>query len=139
MEDRDRFGQRDRQVEEQRALAGLLDGFDPKLVLAFGGGVRLGGIQVGGFAAAARRPAQRGTVGRLALADEKIVRIALDRVAVIEAEGLRAGAPPAAGWLCPALAGLDVIAGRILGRAAVDLLPDVIQVVSLAQRRDNRH
>ena len=52
---------------------------------------------------------------------------------------LGAGAPPAAGRLSPALAGLDVIAGRVLGRAAVHLLPDVVKVIALAQGRDNRH
>ena len=41
-----RLGQRDRQVEEQRALPGLLDGLGPQLALAFGGGVRLGGQQL---------------------------------------------------------------------------------------------
>ena len=79
VEDRDGFGQRDRQVEEQRALPGLLDGFGPQLAAAFGGGVRLGGqqrsVQVGGFPAAARwsaeRPCRRGpcvrrTAGRRA-------------------------------------------------------------------------
>jgi len=45
VEDRDRFGQRQGQVEEQRALPGQAAGFDPQLVPAFGGGVRLGGQQ----------------------------------------------------------------------------------------------
>jgi hypothetical protein len=61
VEDRDRLGQRNRQVEEERALAGLLDGLGPELAFAFGGGVRLGGqqlrVQVGGFAAITWRPA----------------------------------------------------------------------------------
>ena len=47
MEDRDRLGQRQGQVEVQRALPGLAGGFDPQLVLALGGGVRLGGQQAG--------------------------------------------------------------------------------------------
>jgi Flavodoxin domain len=45
----------------------------------------------------------------------------------------------AAGRLPAGLAGLDVIAGRVLGPAAVDLLPDVVKVVALGQRRDDRH
>ena len=45
----------------------------------------------------------------------------------------------AARWLAAALAGLDVIPGRVLGRTAVDLLPDVVQVVTLTQGRNNRH
>ena len=143
MEDRDRLGQRHGQVEEQRALPGLLDGLGPELALAFGGGVRLGGqqlrVQVGGFAAVARRPAQLGAVGGLALAEQQVIRLALDPLAGLEAEGLRAGAPPAAGRFSPALAGLDVVAGRVLGRAAVHLLPDVVKVIALAQRRDNCH
>jgi len=42
VEDRDRLRQRDRQVEKQRALPGLADGFGPQFALAFGGGVRFG-------------------------------------------------------------------------------------------------
>jgi len=143
VEDRDGLGQRDRQVEEQRALPGLPGGFDPQLMLAPGGGVRLGGqqlrVQVGGLAAAIGRPAQRGAVGSLALAEEQVVRLALDPLAGLEAERFRAGAPPAARRLSSAFTGLDVVAGRVLGRAAVDLLPDVLKVIALAQRRDDRH
>ena len=83
VEDRDGLGQRDGQVEEQRALPGLLDGLGPQFALAFGGGVRLGGqqlgVQVGGFAAVARGPAQLGAVGGFALAEQQVVRLALDR------------------------------------------------------------
>ena len=43
VEDRDRLGQRQGQVEEEGTLAGLLDRLGPQLALAFGGGVRLGG------------------------------------------------------------------------------------------------
>ena len=143
VEDRDGLGQRECQVEEQGALPGLPGGFDPQFVLASGGGVRLGGqqagVQVGGFAAAVGGPAQRGAVGGLALAEQQVVGLALDCLAGLEAEGFRAGAPPAAGRLAAAFAGLDVVAGRVLGRAAVDLLPDVVKVVTLAQRRDDRH
>ena len=143
MEDRDALGQGQGQVEEQRALPGLLDGLGAQLALALGGGVRLGGqqqlVQVGGFPAAIRVPAELGAVGGLALAEQQVVRFALDPLARLETESLRARAPPATGRLSPALARLDVVAGRVLGRAAVDLLPDVLQVVSLAQRRDNRH
>ena len=142
VEDRDALGQRQGQVEEQRALPGLADSLGPELALAFGGGVRLGGqqrgVQVGGLAAAARRPAQLGAVGGFALAEQQVIRFALDPLAGLEAERLGAGAPPAAGRLSAALAGLDVVAGRVLGRAAVDLLPDVVKVIALAQGRDNR-
>jgi hypothetical protein len=141
VEDRDRFRQRAGQVEEQRALAGLADGLGAELALAFGGGVRLGGqqrlINIGGLAAAAGRPAQRGAVRGLALAEQQIVRFALDPLAVPEAERFRAGTPPAAGRLSPALAGLDVVAGRVLDRAAVRVLPDVVKVIALAERSDN--
>src|SRR4249919_1508988 len=123
-------------------MAGLFGGFDPEFAAAFGGGVRFGGQQPGvhvrDLPAAIRRPAQRGAVGGFALAEEQVVGFALDRLAVLETKGPGAGAPPATGWLAAGLAGLDVIAGRVLGRSAVDLLPDVVKVVSLAQRRDNR-
>jgi hypothetical protein len=36
------LGQRDRQVEVQRALPGLPGSFDPQLAFAFGFGVRFG-------------------------------------------------------------------------------------------------
>ena len=62
-----------------------------------------------------------------------------DPLAGLETERLGTGTPPAARRLSPALAGLDVVAGRVLGRAAVDLLPDVVKVIALAQRRDNCH
>ena len=41
-------------------------------------------------------------------------------------------------WLAAVFAGLDVVAGRVLRGAAVDVLPDVVKVVALAQRRDYR-
>jgi len=62
VEERDRLGQRNRQVEEQRTLAGLPGGLDPQFAATLGGGMRLGGqqlrVQVSGFAAVSRRPAQ---------------------------------------------------------------------------------
>jgi hypothetical protein len=143
VEDRDRLGERNRQVEEERALPGLSDRFGPQLAHAFGGGVRLGcqqlSVQVGGFAAAARGPTELGAVGGFALAEQQVVRLALDRLAELEAEGLGSWAPPPAGWLSAALASLDVVAGRVLGRTAVNLFPDVVKVIALAQRRDNCH
>ena len=143
VEDRDRLGERNRQVEEERALPSLLDRLGPQLALAFGGGVRLGGqqlrVQVGGFAAITRRPAQLGAIGGFALAEQQLIRLTLDHLARLQAKSPRARAPPAARRFSPALAGLDVIAGRVLGRAAVNLLPDVVKVITLAQRRHNCH
>jgi hypothetical protein len=82
--------------------------------------VRLGGQQPGvqsrGFAAAVWAPAQRGAVGGLALAEQQVVGLALDPLAGLEAERLGAGAPPAAGRLAAGFAGLDVVAGCVLGR-----------------------
>ncbi len=66
------------------------------------------------------------------------IRPTLDRLARLKPKRFRARAPPPARRLSPALAGLDVIPGRILRRAAVNLRPDVVQVVALAQRRDDR-
>jgi hypothetical protein len=133
----------DGQVEEEGALAGLLDGLGAELTFALGGGVRLGRqqqlVHVGSFAPAIRAPAELGAVGSLALAKQQVVRLSLDPLAGLEAEGLGAGSPPAARRLSPALASLDVVTGGVFGRAAVDVLPDVLQVVALTQRRDNRH
>jgi hypothetical protein len=105
VEDRDALGQRQGQVEEQRALPGLLDRLGAKLALGFGGGMRLGGqqlgVQVGGFPAVSRSPAQPGAVWGFALAEQQIIRLALDPLAMLESKGFRAGAPPAAGRLSP--------------------------------------
>ena len=57
----------------------------------------------------------------------------------LEAERSGAGAPSAAGRLSSGFAGLDVVAGRVFGWAAVDLLPDVVEVVALGQGRDDGH
>jgi hypothetical protein len=141
VEDRDRLRQRDRQVEEERALTGLAGGLQAEFALAFGGCVRFGGqqagVNLGGFPAASRRPAELGAVGGFALSEQQVVRLPLDQLAWMEAEGLRAGAPPSAGWFSARLAGLDVVVGRVLGDVAVDLLPDVVEVVTLAQGGDN--
>jgi hypothetical protein len=143
VEDRDGLGKRDRQVEEEGALAGLLGGFDPQFALAVGGGVRFGSqqpsVHVRDLPAAVRRSAQRGAIRGFSLAEEEVVGLALDCLAVLQAESLGAWAPPAARRLPAGLAGLDVVAGSVLGRAAVDLLPDVVKVVALTQGRDNRH
>ena len=64
--------------------------------------------------------AELGAVRGFALVEQQVVRFTFDRLAGLEAEGSGAWAPPAARRLSPALAGLDVIAGRVLGRAAVD-------------------
>src|SRR5436190_8047300 len=134
MEDRDRLGQRDRQVEEQRALARLLDGLGPQFAFALGSSLRLRsqelGVQVGGFTAITRRPAQPGAVRGFTLAEQQIVRFTLDRLTMLEPERSGTGTPPAAGRLSPALAGLDVITGRVLDRTAIHLLPDVLQVIA---------
>src|SRR5712691_3931452 len=73
----------------------------------------------------------------LTLAEQKIVRLTLNPLTVLETERPGTGSPPPAGRLSPALAGLEVIAGRVLGRAAVHVLPDVVQVIALAQSRAN--
>ena len=143
VEDRDALGERQGQVEEQGTLAGLAGGLGAELALAFGGGVRLGGEQrlvyLRGLAAAGGRPAQRGAVGGLTLAEEKVIRLTLNPPTFLEAEGLRARAPPAARRLPAALAGLQVVAGRVFRRAAVHVCPDVVQVIAFAQGRDNCH
>jgi hypothetical protein len=105
--------------------------------------VRLGGqqlrVKVGGLAAVARRAAELGAVGSFTLAEQQVIRFALDPLAIVEAQRFGAGAPPASRRFTSALAGLDVIAGRVLDRAAVHLFPDVVKVIALAQRRHNRH
>jgi hypothetical protein len=136
VEDRDRLRQGEGQVEIQGALPGLAYGLDPELALALSGRVRLGGqelgVDVGGFAATARGPAQRGAVWSFALAEQQVIRFPFDCVAVLEAERLGAWSPPAARWLAAVLAGLDVVASGVLGQAGVYLSPDVVQVIALA-------
>src|SRR6185312_15560348 len=88
--------------------------------------------------ASVRRSSQLGAVRGLAFAEQQLIRLALDHLARLQAKSPRAGTPPAARWFSPALTGLDVVTGRVLGRAAVDLLPDVVKVIALAQGGDNR-
>jgi hypothetical protein len=94
-------------------LAGLLGGFDPQFAAALGGGVRLGGqqlrVQVGGLAAVAGWAAELGAVRSLTLAEQQVIRFALDPLAMVEAQRFGAGAPPAARRFTSGLAGLDVI------------------------------
>src|SRR6185437_8769424 len=102
MEDGNALGERNRQVEEQWALPGVLDGLGAEFALAFGGGVRLGGqqfrVQISRLAAVSGRLSQRGAVGCLSLAEQQIVGLAVDPLAGLEAEGLRARTAPPAGW-----------------------------------------
>ena len=117
-------------------------GFDPELARAFGRGVRFGcqqlGVQVRGFLTAAGRLAKLGAVWGLAFAEQQVIWAPVHDLTVFEAKSLGIWAPPAAWRFAAALAGLDVVPGRILGRTAVDLTPAVLQVVSLAQGHDNR-
>ena len=142
VEDRDRLRQRQGQVEEQRALPRLPGRLQPQHALALAGGVRLGGqqpgVDAGGFPAVARGPAQRRAVGGLPLAEQQVIRLPLDHLTRLKAQGLRTRPPPAARRLPAALAGLQVIPGRIPRQVTVDLAPDVVQVIALAQGRDNR-
>jgi hypothetical protein len=119
VEDRDRLGQRQGQVEEQRALPGFPDCLGAEFALALGGSVRLRGqqrsIQVSGFPAAVRGAAKLSAVGGFALAEQQVIWLAFDALAGLEAERPGAGAAPAARWFSPALAGLEVVAGRVLG------------------------
>ena len=111
---------------KKRALAGLLRGFDPQFVLAVGGGVRLGGqqlrVKVRGFAAVAGGPTQRGAVRGFAFAEQQVVGLSLDPLAMVEAKSLGAGTPPASRRFTAAFAGLDAVIGgvSVLRRAVVD-------------------
>jgi len=71
------------------ALSGLPDGFHPQLGPASGGGVRLGGqqprVDVGGFPATARPLAQLGAIRGLALAEQQVIRAAVDHLARLQA------------------------------------------------------
>ena len=111
VEDRDGLRKGQGQVEEQRALPRLARCLGAKLALAFRCSLRLGGqqacIDAGRFLAAAGRAAQGSAVGGLALAEQEVVRLALDLLARGEAERLRARAPPAARRLAALLAWLE--------------------------------
>ena len=52
-------------------------------------------------------------------------------------ELLGARALPPAGRLAAGFSGADVVACGVLGQARIDLLPDVVQVITLAQDRDD--
>src|SRR5262249_3312011 len=106
------------QIEVERALPGLLGRLDPQLPLALGGGVRLSrqqlGVDAGGLAPAARRPAERSPIGCLPLPEQPVIRLALHHLARLEAERLHARAPPPARRLAPVLAGLEVVPSPLL-------------------------
>jgi hypothetical protein len=110
---------------------------------ALGGGVRLGSqqrrVQLRRLPSATRWPAQLGAVRSFALAEQELIRSALHYLAKLQPQRPGACAPPAARRLSPGLAGLEVVPGRVLGRAAVHLLPDVLQVIPLAEGRHDRH
>src|SRR4029077_6705111 len=90
-------------------------------------------------AAVAGGPSQRGAVRGFAFAEQQVVGLSLDPLAMVEAKSLGAGTPPASRRFTAAFAGLDVVTGGVLRRAVVDVFPDVLQVVTLAQRRYTRH
>ena len=141
VEERDGLRQRQGQVEEQRALPRLAARAGAQFPLPLRRGLRLGGQQPGvdlsGLRVAARRSAKRRAIGRFPLAEQQVVRLTLDLLAWGEAERLSGGAPPPSRRLAALLARLDVIIGWVQGQGRVDLLPDVVQVVALAQRADN--
>jgi hypothetical protein len=142
VEDGDRLRQRQGEVEEERALAGLAGGPQAQLTLAVGSGARFGcqqlGVDVGSLLGACWRPSELHAIGGLSLAEEEVVGLAFYEPAWFEAEGLGGGTPPTAGRLSPGLGGLEVVASGILSGTAVDLLPDVVKVVALGESRDDR-
>ena len=87
------------------------------------------------YAPGGRLPTERSLANEFGVT-RTMVRHAL---AVLEAEGPGAWTPPATGRFTAGFAGLDVVPGRVLGRVAVDLPPDVFQVVAFAQGRHHRH
>jgi hypothetical protein len=92
-------------------LACLLGGLDPQFAAALGGGVRLGGqrlrVQDGGLAAVARRAAELGAVRSSTLAEQQVIRFALDPLTIVEAQRFGTGAPPATRRFTSALAPRD--------------------------------
>jgi hypothetical protein len=141
VEDRNRLRQGQGQVEEQGALPGFAGRLEPEFTLAFRGGLRLGsqqtGVQVGCLLAAGGRTAQGRTVRSFSLTEQELVFFTVDLLARGEAERLCAGAPPTARGLAAVFGWIDVIGGRVLCQGRVYLLPDVVQVVALAQSADD--
>ena len=81
-----------------------------------------------------------GAVGRLALAEQQVVRPRSTIWPRVEAERLGALRPTSGRGFSAALAGLDAIPGRVLGSAAVDLAPGCNSSRSLLGRvSDYRH
>ena len=94
-------------------MAGGLGGFALELDQPFGRGVRLGGLQPGQVISERRIPAaappQRGPGARVGLPVDRVVGLALDELAGVEAEGPGSGPPPRAGRF-PGLGRVDVVA-----------------------------
>jgi hypothetical protein len=80
-------------------------GLGPQLALAVGSGVRFGRqqqlVDIAGLPAGIGVPAELGAVGGLAFAEQQVVRLALDPLARLESQCLRAGSPPSAGRFPP--------------------------------------
>src|SRR6185312_8221061 len=69
----------------------------PAAQLALGGRMRLGReqqlVHVGGFPAVIRAPAELGAIGRLAFAEQQVIRLAFNPLTRLEPERFRARAP----------------------------------------------
>ena len=139
MQHRDGLGERDGDVVVGDGLAGGPCGLAFQLDKPFGGGVRLGrrqpGQVVGEGRVPAAGPAEPGSGAWVGLPVHRVIGFAVDDVAGGEAEGLGAGAPPAAGWFA-GLGGVEVVpadsgfGGVVLG------FPDVAEVVALGDGDD---
>jgi len=131
---RDGLGERDRDIGVGGGLPGGLGGFAFEFDEPFGGGVRLGGFQpdqvIGERRVPAAGPTEPDPGPRVDLPVDRVIGLALDDLAWREAESLRSGSPPPAGWF-PGLGGVDVVAaggapGVVLGLG----FPDVAEVVA---------
>jgi len=132
---RDGLGKRDRHVDVHGGLPGCLCGLAFQLDQPLGGRVRLGrhqpGQVIGEGQVTAAGPAELGPGARVDLPVHRLIWLPLSHLAWGEAEGLRAGSPPAAGRF-PILGGVDVIAAGRARSAGLGLgFPDVAEVIAL--------
>jgi hypothetical protein len=131
---RDGLGERDGDVGVGGGLAGRLGGLAFQLDEPLGGGVRLGGAQPGqvtgegGVAAAGTAELAAGTWVDLLV--DRLVRLALDDLAGVEAEGLYSWSPPLAGRF-PGQGGVEVVTASGASGSGLGLYPDVAEVVAL--------
>ena len=138
----DRLAEADRQVHVQRRQPRPPGRLDPQLRLPLSRGMRLSRQQLLPDLPVPlprlgepRLAAKLGPVRALPLAEQQVIRLAIDPLTLPETQRLRGRPPPPARRL-PLIRSLQVVIGR---PRQPHVPPGVIQVIALSDRRHDRH